>query len=49
MNQNPLRVIGEYTFANNFQVVVAHFIGCQLESFPKSFGLAINSIKNFNL
>ena len=49
LSRNPLRVIGEDTFFNNFQVTALSFIGCQLESFPKSFGLAINSIKFFNL
>ena len=40
LQHNPLKVIGEDTFAKNRQLGTLHMVGCQLKSLPQSFGLA---------
>ena len=45
LKRNPLKIIGEDTFAKNYQLVVLDMVGCQLESLPQSFGSAIRSME----
>ena len=45
LSRNPLKIIGEDTFANNNQLNVLQMVGCQLESLPQSFGSAIRSME----
>ena len=44
LRHNPLKIIGEDTFAKNYQLFSLHMVGCQLESLPHSFGSPIGSI-----
>ena len=39
LHYNPLKIIGEDTFAKNIQLVGLYMMGCQLKSLPQSFGL----------
>ena len=39
LQYNPLRIIGEDTFAKNIQLGNLYMMGCQLKSLPQSFGL----------
>ena len=45
LTRNPLKIIGEETFAKNDQLNVLQMVGCQLERLPQSFGSAIRSME----
>ena len=49
LDQNPLRIIGENTFAQNEYLWKFHCMGCKIQSLPVNFGSCVPNLRIMHL